>query len=83
MDSMKQPDDDGLTRIQRLSPEHFDVVLGAHPGKRKAADLPAPRSFARMAIYLVVLVIGTYLLATQLHTRKPTANAAPAKVVHE
>ena len=36
-----------------------------------------------MAIYLVVLVIGTYLLATQLHTRKPTANAAPAKVVHE
>lgn len=80
---MKQPDDDGLTRIQRLSPEHFDVVLGAHPGKRKAADPPAPKSFTRLAMYLIILVIGTYLLATQLHTSKTSVNAAPAKVVHE
>lgn len=75
MEIMKQPDDDGLTRIQRLSPEHFDVVLGAHPGKRKAVRPPTTRSYGRLAVYLAVLGIIAYLLATQLHTRKPTVNS--------
>jgi hypothetical protein len=78
---MKQPDDDGLTRIQRLSPEHFDVVLGAHPGKRKAADTPAPRSFARLAVFLTVLGTIAYLLTTHFHTRKPTVTTPLAPAV--
>jgi len=60
MDNSKQPDDSGLTHIQRLNPEQFDIVLGAHPGKLKATRPPASGSLGRTLIWLTALVIGAY-----------------------
>ncbi|RMM18131.1 hypothetical protein ALQ81_01661 [Pseudomonas syringae pv. pisi] len=46
MDSLQQPEDDGIIRIQRLVPGQVDVVLGSHP-RRKRVD--TPRRYALMA----------------------------------
>lgn len=81
MDDMKQPDDDGLIHIQRLNPEQFDIVLGTHPSKRKAVRPPATRSYGRTAVWLAVLGISAYVLATQLHASKPTDNTVNAQPI--
>lgn len=81
MDVTKPPEDDGLTHFQRLSPDHFDVVLGTHPGKLKAARAPSSGSLGRTLIWLAALGIGAYVLVTQLHTSKPAVNLTGAQPV--
>ncbi|WP_397450928.1 hypothetical protein [Pseudomonas sp. NA-150] len=81
MDHMKKPDDEGLTHIQRLSPDQFDVVLGAHPSKQKVPQPAKSGSFGRTLVVLTALGIGAYALIPQFHTSKPAVvatNAQPA-----
>ncbi|MDB5979412.1 MAG: hypothetical protein JWQ69_427 [Pseudomonas sp.] len=74
MVDLKKPEDDGLTHIQRLSPDQFDVVLGSHPSKSKVVHPPASGSYGGKILFLAVLGIGGYFLATQLHASKPAVS---------
>lgn len=79
MDSTQQPDDDGIIRIQRMSPDQFDVVLGSPPGKRKPV---APRKRPPYELYAIGLgiVVVSALLVAQLLPRKALA---PQPVVQQ
>jgi len=81
MDEQKRPDDDGLIHIQRLSPDHFDVVLGSHPSKRKSVRPPSSSSFGRKAVFVAALVLGAYMLASVFHTSKPAEKVVIAQPV--
>lgn len=71
MVDLKKPEDDGLTHIQRLSPDQFDVVLGSHPSKDKVARPTGSGGYGGKLLLLAVLGIGGYFLAGQLHASKP------------
>jgi hypothetical protein len=81
MVDLKKPEDDGLTHIQRLSPDQFDVVLGSHPSKSKGVRPPTSGSYGGKVIFLAVLGIGGYFLATQLHASKPPVNPVAVQPV--
>jgi hypothetical protein len=65
------PKDDGLTVIQRLTPDQFDVVLGSHPAKRKVA--PAKTSWPLSSVLICLALLGAiiYLVIQMFHTQKP------------
>ncbi|MEX5618285.1 hypothetical protein ABFV55_26720, partial [Pseudomonas syringae] len=78
MDSLQQPEDDGIIRIQRLVPGQVDVVLGSHP-RRKRVD--APRRSRPYGLWLACLIAAACVagLITS-HARGPKALAVPAVV---
>jgi hypothetical protein len=61
MDSGKHPSDDGFTHIQRLNPGKVDIVLGAHPGKRRPARRSKRRGYSSLFILLAVAGFAAYL----------------------
>lgn len=78
MDSLQQPEDDGIIRIQRLVPGQVDVVLGSHP-RRKRVD--APRRSRPYGLWLACLIAAACVagLITS-HARDPKALAVPPVV---
>lgn len=80
---MKRSEDDGVIHFQRLQPEHFDVVLGAHPARQKPAPRPnKPRSYG---LWLLMLILAGMLgfmafkrLEPQPIAESPQATPAPA-----
>lgn len=81
MVDLKKPEDDGLTHIQRLSPDQFDVVLGSHPSKGKVVHPAGSGSYGGKLLLLAVLGIGGYFLATQLHASKPSVSPVAVQPV--
>ncbi|MEB0040319.1 MULTISPECIES: hypothetical protein [unclassified Pseudomonas] len=79
MEDQKRPEDDGLTHIQRLNPEQFDIVLGSPLGKRKVVRPASAGSRGRNLIILAVLGLAAYALATLFHTNKPTKSVVIAE----
>lgn len=78
MSPTQRPEDDGLIVMQRLTPEHFDVVLGSHPAKRK---LPPSRNtwpLSSIAICLTLLAAIIYLVIQMFHTPRPAPASAAA-----
>ena len=83
MDSTQQPDDDGIIRIQRMTPDQFDVVLGSHPGKRKPV---APRKrppYELYAIGLGIVVVSALLVAQLLPRQAPAPQAVIQQAIAE
>lgn len=77
MNSTKPQDDDGIIRIQRLIPGQVDVVLGSHPGRKKAVR---PRKSPRYA--LAFLCLGIFgALALSLALRAYPTKPAPQIVI--
>ncbi|KPY26166.1 MULTISPECIES: hypothetical protein [Pseudomonas] len=78
MDSLQQPEDDGIIRIQRLVPGQVDVVLGSHP-RRKRVD--TPRRSRPYGLWLACLIAAACVagLITS-HARGPKALAVPPVV---
>ncbi|WXF87282.1 hypothetical protein WDV92_25005 [Pseudomonas syringae pv. atrofaciens] len=78
MDSLQQPEDDGIIRIQRLVPGQVDVVLGSHP-RRKRVD--APRRSRPYGLWLACLIAAACVagLITS-HAKAPKALAEPPVV---
>ncbi|WP_062379523.1 hypothetical protein [Pseudomonas abietaniphila] len=66
------PKDDGLTVIQRLAPDQFDVVLGSHPAKRKVPPSKTNWPFSSIIICLALLAAIIYLVVQMFHTQKPS-----------
>jgi hypothetical protein len=81
MVDLKKPEDDGLTHIQRLSPDQFDVVLGSHPSKGKVVRPTGSGAYGGKLFLLAVLGIGGYFLATQLHASKPAVSPVAVQPV--
>ncbi|AHG43312.1 hypothetical protein N018_24995 [Pseudomonas syringae CC1557] len=55
MDSLQQPEDDGVIRIQRLVPGQVDVVLGSHPRRQRVAP---PRRSRPYGLWLACLIVA-------------------------
>jgi hypothetical protein len=72
MQSNQQPEDDGLIVLQRLSPDHVDVVLGSHPGKRKPVPRKSSWSVGSTLIALALVFAGGFFVS-QLLGHKPKA----------
>ncbi|QVX17746.1 hypothetical protein DB356_25235 [Pseudomonas congelans] len=73
MDSLQQPEDDGVIRIQRLVPGQVDVVLGSHP-RRKRVD--APRRSRPYGLWLACLIAAACMAGlVASHARGPKALA--------
>jgi len=79
MEPTQQPEDDGLIRFQRLTPDQFDVVLGSHPSKAKIVRPPASRSYKLMFVYLALFAVGVYALTLQLHKRRSETEITAAQ----
>ncbi|KPW22856.1 Uncharacterized protein ALO83_04366, partial [Pseudomonas cannabina pv. alisalensis] len=75
MESLQQPEDDGIIRIQRLVPGQVDVVLGSHPRRKRVA---APRRSKPYGLWLAGLIV-TLCLAGLIasHLRGPKAVPLP------
>ncbi|MFK3797325.1 hypothetical protein [Pseudomonas sp. NPDC088444] len=63
MPHTQPPKDDGQIVMQRLTPDQFDVVLGSHPAKRKAAPSQGAWPLSSIGICLALLVAIIYLVA--------------------
>ncbi|RMV77361.1 hypothetical protein ALP05_05115 [Pseudomonas caricapapayae] len=79
MDSTQQPEDDGIIRIQRLVPGQVDVVLGAHPGRKRNARPDKSRPYGLWLAGLIVAGCLAGLVAS--HVRGP--KAVPVPVVEQ
>jgi hypothetical protein len=66
MDSKQQPDDDGVTRIQRLIPGQVDVVLGSHPRKKRVVRSGDAPPFGLWLAGLVLVGCLSAWIASQL-----------------
>lgn len=62
MESSRQPEDDGSIHIQRLTPGKVDVVLGAHPRKRRPERRRKSSGYSKWLIMLALAVFVGYLL---------------------
>jgi hypothetical protein len=71
MESEKQPNDDGLIHIQRLTPGKVDIVLGAHPRKRRPVRPPRRSGYSKWLIVLAVVVAVAYLLFPRAKPQPP------------
>jgi hypothetical protein len=71
---MQNPDDEGVTHIQRLKADEFDIVLGASPPKRALKPAPRSRNYAPLIACLAVLGLVGYMYASRVH---PPAAAVP------
>lgn len=74
MQAKLKPEDDGLV-MQRLKPDHFDVVLGSHPAKRKVAPARGNWPLSSILICLALLVAIIFLIFQMFHTSRPAAVA--------
>jgi hypothetical protein len=81
MDAGKQPNDDGLIHIQRLTPGKVDIVLGAHPGKRKVVQRAKGRSHSSLLIVLALLGFCAYLLFPRAKTEAVLPTIEPPVAV--
>jgi hypothetical protein len=79
MDSQNQQADDGIIRIQRLTPDQFDVVLGP-ASKRKPAAARRRPPYELYAIILGIVIVSALLVA-QLLPRRPAPTPAIDQVV--
>lgn len=70
MQSTPPTQDDGLTVMQRLTPDRIDVVLGSHPGKRKVPQPKRSVSLGTVLICLTLLIALVYLITQLFHTKK-------------
>ena len=81
MDSQKQQaDDDGIIRIQRLTPDQFDVVLGSPASKRKPGAARKRPPYELYAIILGIVIVSALLVA-QLLPRRPAPTPVVGQVV--
>lgn len=65
MDSIKEPDDDGIIRIKRLEPGHVDIVLGAHPNKHVIPRPAPPRAYGLIILCALLAILSLFLLVSQ------------------
>ncbi len=79
MESRDPPRDDGLTHIERLTPGKVDIVLGAHPGKRRAVHRTKGRGYSSLLILLAIAGLSAYLL----FPRATPLPAAPRTIVEQ
>lgn len=78
MESRKQPDDDGVTHIQRLQQGQVDIVLGSHPRRKPAPHEGKSRPYGLMIACLVLAGIACWLGVSLLSKPVPTAVTASA-----
>lgn len=78
MDSTEQTDD-GIIRIQRLTPDQFDVVLGSHPTKPKPAISGKRPPYELYAIGLGIVIVSALLVAQLL----PRQAVAPQAIIQQ
>lgn len=71
MESSKQPNDDGLIHIQRLTPGKVDVVLGAHPRKRRPERQRKNTGYSKWLILLALAGLVGYLLFPRAKPQRP------------
>lgn len=81
MDADKQPHDDGLIHIQRLTPGKVDVVLGAHPRKRRPARRGKGGGYSPLLILLALVGFGVYLLYPRAQPLAPESRPIIEQVV--
>ncbi|HEX8587403.1 hypothetical protein [Pseudomonas sp.] len=82
MHTTPQPEDDGLI-MQRLAPDQFDVVLGAHPARRSGTSNKGNWPLSSVLICLALLIAIMFLIAQMFRTPKPAATVIPAPLVAE
>ncbi len=78
----QQHEDDGTILIQRLAPDHVDVVLSSHPGKQKIPSSKSSWSLSSLVIVLALLLAGGYFIS-KLMAPKPRAVAVAVAPVPE
>lgn len=78
MDSQDKPTDEGVIHIQRITPGKVDVVLGAHPRKRR----PARQSGRGRHIKWVILALLA-LVAFMLFPRAKPQQPAPQLAIEQ
>jgi hypothetical protein len=86
MESDNHQKDDGFTHIQRLTPGKVDVVLGAHPGKRKVVQKSKSNSYAWILVALLLVGLAAFAVSLRAKTSippRPTYTAQPAPTVEE
>jgi hypothetical protein len=73
MDSVKQSRDDGFIHIQRLDPDKVDIVLGAHPRKRRASRPAKVLPYSLIIVFFATVLVGLCagLLYSRLKPRPP------------
>lgn len=71
---MEEPDD-GVIRINRLTPGHVDIVLGSHPGKSLPRPVRPPRPYAMILLSGLLAALSLCLVLSQL--RRHAADIAP------
>lgn len=67
--------DDGVIRINRLTPGHVDIVLGSHPGKALPRPIRPQRPYAMILLCGLLALLSLCLLLSQL--RRHAADIAP------
>ncbi|KPW39116.1 hypothetical protein ALP45_01030 [Pseudomonas coronafaciens pv. atropurpurea] len=73
MDSLQQPEDDGIIHIQRLVPGQVDVVLGSHPHRMRVDTPRRSRSYGLwLACFIAAACVAGLVVS---HTRSPKALA--------